>query len=151
MYLVQDLYLTLKSLVEIRAGLIVPGPPHRESPVPVRVHPSLPTSFLTSCSRVASRQGSPVGFMLRRAGALGRLPWARLSAFPQVQASVSSEGAACEWTALPPLLVGRTLSPLLHSGFYAWSCPAPQWQLTGWVLDNYHWLDWAFRLFWEAI
>lgn len=121
--------------------------------MPVAVHLFLPASFFSSFSKLASSQDSPVVFLMRGSGPLRQTsPGSPLSICPKPRAGVSSEGAARKGMTLPSLLdVGRTQPTPALRLFAADPAQLPSENLVCWVLDNYHWRDWAFRLFWEAI
>lgn len=102
----------------------MPGAPPRELPVVVPVHPFLPASFLTFFSTIAPSQGSPVEFMLRRTGTLRQTSLGSpLSISPKLRLVFPRE-AACKGIMLLSCSVGRTLSPLQHSGFLCLILPS---------------------------
>lgn len=146
-YVFHGHYLTRKSLIKIRGKLVGSGVrcTSEKLPMPVLVPSFLPASFFSSFSKIASRQGSPVGFMMRRSGTLGQtsLGLPTSEHFPQAQGwrflrrSFTERDAAafspwCSWDSQPtPALRLFTPDP----------AQLPSENLACWVLDNYHWLD----------
>lgn len=77
----------------------MPGAAHEKGPLLVLVHLSLPAPFF---SRIASRQGSPVEFMMRRSGPLGQtFLGSLLSISPQPRAALKGMMLPCPFLLYP--------------------------------------------------